>query len=603
MIKGLRELKRETSDINSSLIRINDAYGDGLKRLAKLSGTTTKFGAAWSVVSRLTVGLAPTFHKAEAALRSLAYIAKYVEVSKAEAAKSDKESLSLLKTINEERSDSLKLLKTLDRFNQEGAKAHEKELVYQNKQVSYLIDRLGEEKGILEARKRILEVTEKAFRIDEKLSKSERNRLYNAELFKNVRGQDINSVALVLKYEEDLKKMDERRRQLARQSRQEGISPQQKELIKEQLKLLDSQREGSRMTLEAAKKRTGYNFTTTTDAEGINRISGVERGQSKTFREKQIEAFNAIKDGIQNKFKGLFKFFSGPSLRVLGGYIATGYVIFKSVLLYAAIAGGIIYILHRTGFIEAVANFFKGSDGWKAAKVGFKVAWEGIKEIGLGVWEFLKAIANVFVALFTGGKLFGPDGALGQLVERFFGMLASLVSGSIKLVMGLLAGVLITFWGIVWSNIQVKIQKIEDFFSNPFGSKTGRAYNEAYGGEENRGQRQVIASARMGEGPGSTRAKANLADPRYRYGVRASGGPVIGGRPYLVGEGGPEMFVPGSSGTILSNSATRGMGNTINVHVNGRVGATDQELNDLARKLGEKINREMNRFGASGYRA
>lgn len=597
MIKGLRELKRETTDINSSLLRINDAYNDGLKRLAKLSGTTTKFGAAWSVVSRLTVGLAPTFHKAEAAVRSLAYVAKYLEVSKAEAAKSDKESLTLLRTINEERSDSLKLIKTLDKFNQEGVKAHEKELVYQNKQVSYLIERLGEEKGILEARKRILEVTEKAFRIDEKLSKSERNRLYNAELFKNVRGQDINSVALVFKYEEDLKKMDERRRQLARQSRQEGISPQQKELIKEQLKLLDSQREGRRMTLEAAKERTGYNFTTTTDAEGINRISGIERGQSKTFREKQIEAFKAIKDGIQNKFEGLFKFFSGPSLKILGGFISMGFTVFKSVLLYATLAGLVVYLLHKTGIIESVANFFKGSDGWKAAKVGFKVAWEGIKEIGLGVWEFLKAIANVFVALFTGGKLFGPDGALGQLVEKAFKMVAALVSGTIKIVMGLLAGVLITFWGIVLTWLTDQFQKIRDAFSFS-GSSTGREYSEL-----SRGDRQAIANERMGEGPGSTRAKANLADPRYRYGVRAAGGPVIGGRPYLVGEGGPEMFVPGSSGTILSNSATRGMGNTINVHVNGRVGATDQELNDLARKLGEKINREMNRFGASGYRA
>ena len=54
---------------------------------------------------------------------------------------------------------------------------------------------------------------------------------------------------------------------------------------------------------------------------------------------------------------------------------------------------------------------------------------------------------------------------------------------------------------------------------------------------------------------------------------------------------------------VLNNQQTRSMGNTINVHVNGRVGASDQELNELARKLGEKINKEMNRFGASGFRA
>ena len=36
-------------------------------------------------------------------------------------------------------------------------------------------------------------------------------------------------------------------------------------------------------------------------------------------------------------------------------------------------------------------------------------------------------------------------------------------------------------------------------------------------------------------------------------GFRASGGPVAGGTPYVVGENGPEMFIPGRSGTIVPN--------------------------------------------------
>ena len=36
-------------------------------------------------------------------------------------------------------------------------------------------------------------------------------------------------------------------------------------------------------------------------------------------------------------------------------------------------------------------------------------------------------------------------------------------------------------------------------------------------------------------------------------GARANGGPVGGGRAYLVGERGPEIFVPGASGQITSN--------------------------------------------------
>jgi hypothetical protein len=50
-------------------------------------------------------------------------------------------------------------------------------------------------------------------------------------------------------------------------------------------------------------------------------------------------------------------------------------------------------------------------------------------------------------------------------------------------------------------------------------------------------------------------------------GTRASGGPVMGGGTYLVGERGPELFTPGTSGSITPNSALGG--NTITVNVNG----------------------------------
>lgn len=42
-------------------------------------------------------------------------------------------------------------------------------------------------------------------------------------------------------------------------------------------------------------------------------------------------------------------------------------------------------------------------------------------------------------------------------------------------------------------------------------------------------------------------------------GARASGGPVTGGRSYLVGEKGPELFTPGASGGITPNGALGGM--------------------------------------------
>jgi phage-related minor tail protein len=42
--------------------------------------------------------------------------------------------------------------------------------------------------------------------------------------------------------------------------------------------------------------------------------------------------------------------------------------------------------------------------------------------------------------------------------------------------------------------------------------------------------------------------------------TRASGGPVSAGTPYLVGERGPELFVPGTSGGIMPNNRLANMG-------------------------------------------
>jgi phage-related minor tail protein len=53
--------------------------------------------------------------------------------------------------------------------------------------------------------------------------------------------------------------------------------------------------------------------------------------------------------------------------------------------------------------------------------------------------------------------------------------------------------------------------------------------------------------------------------------MRASGGPVIGGTSYLVGERGPELFTPSRSGMITPNGATVGAGN-VKVIVNNNTG-------------------------------
>jgi hypothetical protein len=59
----------------------------------------------------------------------------------------------------------------------------------------------------------------------------------------------------------------------------------------------------------------------------------------------------------------------------------------------------------------------------------------------------------------------------------------------------------------------------------------------------------------------------NLGIEERRFGgARALGGPVVGGSSYLVGERGPELFTPGSSGSITPNNSLGGGGITVNVN-------------------------------------
>ena len=50
---------------------------------------------------------------------------------------------------------------------------------------------------------------------------------------------------------------------------------------------------------------------------------------------------------------------------------------------------------------------------------------------------------------------------------------------------------------------------------------------------------------------------------------KAAGGPVSGGSPYIVGEKGPELFVPNSHGSIVPNDQMGGANIVVNVDASG----------------------------------
>lgn len=70
---------------------------------------------------------------------------------------------------------------------------------------------------------------------------------------------------------------------------------------------------------------------------------------------------------------------------------------------------------------------------------------------------------------------------------------------------------------------------------------------------------------------------------------RATGGPVSPGRPYMVGERGPELFVPTSSGSIEANGGRQARDVRISIAVNAPSGNAPEALARSSRQVARAV--------------
>lgn len=185
----------------------------------------------------------------------------------------------------------------------------------------------------------------------------------------------------------------------------------------------------------------------------------------------------------------------------------------------------------------------------------WSLVWSGIKQVVVGAVEGI--VATMFAL---------PAKILGALSRKAFAGLSA-IGGWIKDAVisgleGIGRGILGMIEGAINSAINLLNSAIGAYNAIPIAPNIPKIGNV-----------------------GSSAPKA----PSYR-GQRASGGPVDAGYSYLVGERGPEMFVPGSSGTIVPNGGGRGGGDIvipITLEVDGQV------LARMVRKYGQKEARSL----------
>jgi len=204
----------------------------------------------------------------------------------------------------------------------------------------------------------------------------------------------------------------------------------------------------------------------------------------------------------------------------------------------------LIFITLAAIFIPIIIKIAKSLAGpFKEAMDKFGIDFEFIKGIFKDLINMVKGIFKVFQAAFRGDI----GGALNILFRDVFGNLLSAVGKTL--------GVIVL---TVTSLAYAAFKKIYD----------------------------IIANSPIGYGYRKIKNFVGLS----------TGGTINRGGMAVVGENGPELVSLPSGATVHSNSQSKGgMGNTIHVHVNGRVGASDAEIRDIARKVAKEIGLQMNR--------
>lgn len=88
----------------------------------------------------------------------------------------------------------------------------------------------------------------------------------------------------------------------------------------------------------------------------------------------------------------------------------------------------------------------------------------------------------------------------------------------------------------------------------------------------------AIGSVGGGGGGGLLNLGASLLGSALGLPGRATGGPVSPGRAYMVGERGPELFVPTASGQVMAHGGGSGRDVRVSIAVNGRSGDSEPRL-------------------------
>lgn len=200
-------------------------------------------------------------------------------------------------------------------------------------------------------------------------------------------------------------------------------------------------------------------------------------------------------------------------------------------------------------------------------------------------------------ALRTAADLIG--GAFGFVADAISGVIDWLgqvgdwITGNKPLMAGLKA--VVDGWATAFGAVVTAVQGLIGFLRDLVGfvEKNFNVFDLLFGSGGTMGRGPAKGAAALGNVPTGGGPKSGVVGPGVPG--RAAGGPVLAGRPYVVGERGPELFLPGSSGTIVPGGA----GASVTFAPGAVVVNGVQDPAALARDLVLHVKRELTRQGVT----
>jgi len=315
-----------------------------------------------------------------------------------------------------------------------------------------------------------------------------------------------------------------------------------------------------------------------------------ERYKENTGKEGEtsLKTFVMDKLGIdKRKISNIFKF------------AKLGFALFGKVLLIITGIGVLVYMAKRLGIFDKISEAY---DFLVTSGIIDDIKQTFSEYIG-GVSSVLGGLFDLATALFSGGENGSVMEALTKILVGLWTVVSKSVELTLKLLVALLGSIALSIVNTAVSNIKsflktwnadgpmAALEKLIEYLAKRvlftiIAAAVGAGIGFFFGGPPG-----AILGVKAGSAVGGLAAAMETGGTTFKAGN------------YLVGENGPEIIsLPGNATVHNNNNTQRMLGNSINVTVQGRVGASDQELNDIARKIGQKVSLEMNRYSNSGYR-